>query len=122
MTYTITSYLQASDHHNIIKQYLSKAQELNESYNACVRRHNDYIQQQQDTQLSRDLKALPVFIKDNILTKGYISSCGSAMLQNYTAPYSASCFSKLEQAGALMLGKANMDEFAMGSSNETSFF
>lgn len=122
MTYTITSYLQASNHYNIIKQYLSKAQELNESYNACVRRHNDYIQQQQDTQLSRDLKALPVFIKDNILTKDYISSCGSAMLQNYTAPYSASCFSKLEQAGALMLGKANMDEFAMGSSNETSFF
>jgi aspartyl-tRNA(Asn)/glutamyl-tRNA(Gln) amidotransferase subunit A len=56
------------------------------------------------------------------MLEGEISSCGSKMLENYVAPYTATCISKLIQAGALPIGKTNMDEFAMGSSTEHSAF
>jgi aspartyl-tRNA(Asn)/glutamyl-tRNA(Gln) amidotransferase subunit A len=56
----------------------------------------------------------PIAIKDIILTEGYVSSCGSKMLENYKAPYSATCIRNLEKFGGLVIGKANMDEFAMG--------
>ncbi len=68
------------------------------------------------------LTGIPFLHKDIFCTDGVRTSCGSRMLDNFEAPYDATVSEKLKQAGAVMLGKTNMDEFAMGSSNETSFY
>ncbi|MFI4968136.1 MAG: Asp-tRNA(Asn)/Glu-tRNA(Gln) amidotransferase subunit GatA [Gammaproteobacteria bacterium] len=68
------------------------------------------------------LTGLPIVHKDIFCTEGVKTSCGSKMLDNFVAPYDATVVQRLKQAGTVLLGKANMDEFAMGSSNETSFY
>jgi len=68
------------------------------------------------------LTGIPFAHKDIFCTNGVKTSCGSRMLDNFIAPYDATVTEKLLEAGAVMIGKTNMDEFAMGSSNETSFY
>ena len=68
------------------------------------------------------LTGIPIAQKDIFCTDGIKTSCGSKMLDNFIAPYNATIIEKFNAAGAVMLGKLNMDEFAMGSSNETSFY
>lgn len=68
------------------------------------------------------LNGLPIVHKDIFCTRGVKTSCGSRMLDNFISPYDATVVEKLAAAGAVVLGKTNMDEFAMGSSNETSFY
>ena len=68
------------------------------------------------------LNGLPIAHKDIFCTEGVRTSCGSRMLDNFISPYNATVVEKLAGAGAVMLGKTNMDEFAMGSSNETSWY
>jgi aspartyl-tRNA(Asn)/glutamyl-tRNA(Gln) amidotransferase subunit A len=71
---------------------------------------------------AEQLTGIPLAQKDIFCTLGVKTSCGSKILDNFIAPYNATVVEKFNQAGAVMLGKLNMDEFAMGSSNETSYY
>ena len=68
------------------------------------------------------LLGIPLAHKDIFCTEGWLTTCGSKMLNNFVSPYDATVVSKFKQAGMVTLGKVNMDEFAMGSSNETSYY
>ncbi len=106
----------------VVYKYLEKAKKINKKINAFIRFHEDYIEKNLKEFSKRKLKAAPIWIKDIILTKWYITSCASKMLENYVPPYSATCFENLESSWWLMIWKTNMDEFAMWSSTETSYF
>lgn len=110
------------DPQTVVDFYVNKAKKENNKLFSFVRFHDDYVQKNISLFKDRPLKGAPIAIKDNVLTKWYITSCSSKMLEDYVSPYSAAFFETMEKNGGLMIGKSNMDEFAMWSSTETSYF
>lgn len=83
----------------------------------------DAVQEKIDKgELTGALAGVPVAIKDNMCTKGLLTTCSSKILENYIPTYTASAVQNLTDAGCVVIGKTNMDEFAMGSTTETSYY
>jgi aspartyl-tRNA(Asn)/glutamyl-tRNA(Gln) amidotransferase subunit A len=113
----------------VVETALGAAEELNETLGAFLQIDRagalarvDALEARRDESLTGSLGAIPVAIKDNICVRGLQTSCGSAILGNYQPPYNATVIERLQDAGAVIIGKTNCDEFAMGSSNENSAF
>lgn len=109
--------------------YLDRVTAKNTSYNAFVTTNERALAQaeQVDQKIARGesvgfLAGVPIAIKDLFCTKDLRTTAASKMLNHFIPPYTATCVARLEEQGAIVIGKTNMDEFAMGSSNETSFF
>lgn len=110
-------------------EFLKRIRALNSEYNAFIT-VNEEISLAQAQAADKMLAAgqagpligIPIAQKDIFCAKGWLTTCGSKMLSNFVSPYDAGVIERFNQAGAVNIGKTNMDEFAMGSSNETSFY
>lgn len=114
------SALEVTDH------YLSRIQALDSELGAFLSVFPEFAREQARRvdagQVSGRLAGLPVAIKDNMCTVGQKTTCGSRILENFVPPYEATAVARLRAEGAVLLGKTNLDEFAMGSSTENSAF
>ncbi|GMQ97237.1 MAG: Asp-tRNA(Asn)/Glu-tRNA(Gln) amidotransferase subunit GatA [Gammaproteobacteria bacterium] len=113
----------------LTRHFLDRANELNPELNAYTTiTAEQALAEAQSADKNRSagnagaLTGIPMAHKDIYCTRGVRTSCGSRMLDNFIAPYDAHVVTQLKKAGMVMLGKLNMDEFAMGSSNETSYY
>jgi aspartyl-tRNA(Asn)/glutamyl-tRNA(Gln) amidotransferase subunit A len=109
--------------------FLKRIKALNPKFNCFIALDEERsLAQAQEADRARaagrasPLTGVPIAHKDIFCAKGWLSSCGSKMLSNFVSPYDAHVVERLNEAGAVTIGKTNMDEFAMGSSNETSWY
>jgi aspartyl-tRNA(Asn)/glutamyl-tRNA(Gln) amidotransferase subunit A len=113
---------------DLVSACLKNIEEKNKELNIFLEVFNDAKQQAEKADeiiksgKGTELTGIPIAVKDNILITGKKVSAASKMLENYTASYDAFVIKKLKEAGAVLIGRTNMDEFAMGSSTETSAF
>ncbi|MEK7855309.1 MAG: Asp-tRNA(Asn)/Glu-tRNA(Gln) amidotransferase subunit GatA, partial [Acidobacteriota bacterium] len=109
-----------------IEKTLDNAERLNGELNSFLSIEREHaLSRAEELEASENdlpLKGYAIAVKDNICTKGMRTSCGSNILHDYKAHYDSTAIERLNAAGAVMVGKTNMDEFAMGSSNESSAF
>ena len=110
-------------------QFLQRIKQLNPEYNAFITVNEEMSLAQAKAADKRiaagqagPLTGIPIAQKDIFCAKGWLTTCGSRMLSNFVSPYDAGVIERFNQAGAINIGKTNMDEFAMGSSNETSYY
>ena len=103
-----------------IQFYRNRLKKYNEKLNVALEIFDDETTEENNNQ--GPLSGIPGILKDNISQKNKIVSCGSKILANYVSPYDATVTKKLKDEGAIILGRANMDEFAMGSSGEYSAY
>lgn len=113
----------------LTKHYLERIKKFDAKLNAFVTvleepalKNAEQADQARSAGKATDLTGIPMAQKDIFCTDGIKTSCGSHMLDNFKAPYDATVVKKFKAAGMVLLGKTNMDEFAMGSSNETSYY
>lgn len=112
----------------ITESVLARMDQQEPTVNAYVTRTRELAQQQADAADVRwqqgkplsPIDGIPISLKDNLCTQGIRTTCGSKILENYIPPYDATAVAKIKQAGAVLLGKTNLDEFGMGSSTEKS--
>ena len=112
----------------LLDEYLKVIREKNKELNAYLEVYGDIAEQAAQAQkkfkesTAELLTGIPFAIKDNILFSGHTASAGSKILENYKAPYDSFVIRELKKAGAVIIGRTNMDEFAMGSSTQTSAY
>ncbi len=110
----------------VLDEYLPKLHSSQKKLNSFITiladRAKEKAKQLDSGKKSGPLTGIPMAIKDNMLLDGTPTTCGSKILKNYISPYTATAVKKLEEAGAIIVGKTNMDEFAMGSSGENSAY
>lgn len=114
---------------DLCNYFLDRIEKFDPKLNSCISIFKDKAREQAilaDKRITSGEKSyllgIPYLAKDNLLVKGHKTTAGSKMLENYIAPYDATVIRRLKDAGAVLLGKTNMDEFAHGSSTETSAF
>lgn len=112
----------------IAAEYLDLIEKKNKELNAYIEVYSDVLEQAKKVDARVEagenlpLAGVCIGLKDNILREGHIASAGSKILKTYKATYSSTVVKNLEEAGAVFLGRCNMDEFAMGSSTENSSY
>ncbi|MGB9857605.1 MAG: Asp-tRNA(Asn)/Glu-tRNA(Gln) amidotransferase subunit GatA [Dictyoglomaceae bacterium] len=112
----------------VVEYFLKKIEKWDPYVHAFLTIDFDYIEEEikrvENKKFTEDLPlyGIPIAIKDNILTKGLRTTCASKILENFIPPYDAEVVRRLKEKGAIIIGKTNLDEFAMGSSTENSAF